>query len=822
MNLEELKNYPDIQTNKIYKTDEIFANKKILFAVTDQSKILSKHADLYQAMYDLTYARTSRLRANLKSDANVIKYFDNFDLAMAHARDNKFDYVFLQSVGNLVRKNVLLEHMNSYVLSNPDFFMLAFTLDWESEVGTNWVECHHQMAFINVSTWKKLNCPNYGRWETVAEELPNYTRSAENFHDKYTPHWMEGTTGTSLKTRTKQGWGYIKAALAAGMRIDNFTTEMRDCRWYIYPEADSNLLFEAIQTKDRSKLTNPNQRRWISSLVIPPQIWIYNSERYSYMFPLYNTTIYFGPAAGFKYLELLTFNDSVKFIFYDYNQESLDWLKKLHAEWDGNDYPAYLEAQPDDTKSLYKYIHSGIEENQGILFREFGGEDTFKELWARFKSSNVQFVSCNLFELDQVKSLLHRADRDEVFFYYSNIFATDVTTTIYNLDNVKIIYQDFISLIYKYFPEAKTFGTDPLGVWQLKETSQASNNNLTFVDNNLDFSYMSVETAHSLGHTRWKGWHCSAGIRSLYIDFDGNVFRGTCLEGGWIGNVNVVTGLQEAKIDLQNNKWIVCGKEVCACGSDMTAPKVKQEEHIVKFFPSLVGRKHIKLNEEIALKNNDTQIVYAKDYYAVKLIIWDLGRRCNFDCWYCSPNSHNNYEAQKNLAQFTAAYNVLKEDWIKGESVKFSFTGGEPTIYKDYLPFIKMINLDGNFITTTTNGSLTYEYYAELVKYSSVTFSIHLEYVKKFGLDKFINAVRGAVDSVSYAVKTETAGQHSWVGVRIMFDPGNQEIADETYQAFKTAFPKISVSVQGVHITEDKAVMYKYEPGEITWLENLK
>ena len=97
------------------------------------------------------------------------------------------------------------------------------------------------------------------------------------------------------------------------------------------------------------------------------------------MFPLYNTTIYFGPAAGFKYLELLTFNDSVKFIFYDYNQESLDWLKKLHAEWDGNDYPAYLEAQPDDTKSLYKYIHSGIEENQEILFREFGGEDTFKE-----------------------------------------------------------------------------------------------------------------------------------------------------------------------------------------------------------------------------------------------------------------------------------------------------------------------------------------------------------------------------------------------------------------------------------------------------------
>ena len=43
MNLEELKEYPDIQTNKIYKADEIFANKKILFAVTDQSNIKNKH-----------------------------------------------------------------------------------------------------------------------------------------------------------------------------------------------------------------------------------------------------------------------------------------------------------------------------------------------------------------------------------------------------------------------------------------------------------------------------------------------------------------------------------------------------------------------------------------------------------------------------------------------------------------------------------------------------------------------------------------------------------------------------------------------------------
>ena len=38
------------------------------------------------------------------------------------------------------------------------------------------------------------------------------------------------------------------------------------------------------------------------------------------------------------------------------------------------------------------------------------------------------------------------------------------------------------------------------------------------------FELVSVDEAISRGLNKWEGWKCSAGVRSLYIDFDGGVW----------------------------------------------------------------------------------------------------------------------------------------------------------------------------------------------------------------------------------------------------------------------------------------------------------
>jgi pyruvate-formate lyase-activating enzyme len=171
------------------------------------------------------------------------------------------------------------------------------------------------------------------------------------------------------------------------------------------------------------------------------------------------------------------------------------------------------------------------------------------------------------------------------------------------------------------------------------------------------------------------------------------------------------------------------------------------------------------------------------------------------------------------LVELEHAYENLNKYWINDTKTKFSFTGGEPAIYKDFLPFVKMLREKGHTIATTTNASATEQYYAELVKYSSITFSIHLRYVEKFGLDKFTKAVRGAVETVLKDRSSGGPASAMWLGVRIMLEPGYKDLAETCYKEFKELFPSLnSVAVQGLHDQNAEQKIKVYAKEEMDWM----
>jgi organic radical activating enzyme len=348
------------------------------------------------------------------------------------------------------------------------------------------------------------------------------------------------------------------------------------------------------------------------------------------------------------------------------------------------------------------------------------------------------------------------------------------------------------------------------------------NKTIFFVDKNFNFSKHSVEFLHSNELNKWKGWHCSIGLRTLYIDFDGNAFRGTCGEGKWLGNVNAVSGLNSDSHDLQNNIWVECTKNICSCGADMAVPKVKKQNLIYNYFKdSTTSIDALKIQEEQPIVN--PMIVTSNDYNLFKSVIWDLGRRCNFDCWYCAPNSHNNYATQMNFDMLENSYNTLNNWWMKDERTKFSITGGEPTVYKDYLPFVKFLKEKDHIINTTTNGSNTPAYYAELAEYSDIVFSIHLNYVKKLGLEKFLSAVEASLITTEKGFENDTVARFNHIIVRVMLDPGNLEIAKESHNTFKDKFCKYKnflLSVDVVHEVHNKELL-NYTQEELEWVTGL-
>jgi sulfatase maturation enzyme AslB (radical SAM superfamily) len=78
-------------------------------------------------------------------------------------------------------------------------------------------------------------------------------------------------------------------------------------------------------------------------------------------------------------------------------------------------------------------------------------------------------------------------------------------------------------------------------------------------------------------------------------------------------------------------------------------------------------------------------------------VTWDVGRRCNYDCSYCPAYRHDNFSPHASLEDLKSNTDFLFEyidtymQYRKFKSVSISFTGGEPTVNPNFIPFIKYL-----------------------------------------------------------------------------------------------------------------------------------
>jgi MoaA/NifB/PqqE/SkfB family radical SAM enzyme len=106
-------------------------------------------------------------------------------------------------------------------------------------------------------------------------------------------------------------------------------------------------------------------------------------------------------------------------------------------------------------------------------------------------------------------------------------------------------------------------------------------------------------------------------------------------------------------------------------------------------------------------------------------IEWNLGKRCNYDCSYCPSSIHDNSSPHTDIEILKATVDKLV---TLGKPIRLSFTGGEPCVHPKFTELVKYCNHVGiSWISVTTNGTLPYEFYANL-PVDQFVFSIHLEY----------------------------------------------------------------------------------------------
>jgi organic radical activating enzyme len=267
-----------------------------------------------------------------------------------------------------------------------------------------------------------------------------------------------------------------------------------------------------------------------------------------------------------------------------------------------------------------------------------------------------------------------------------------------------------------------------------------------------------------------KGWTCGLSVENLFINSDGFIYGASCEQGGILGNV-----FEHFELP---NKWPTCHKSICSCGADLFIPKVKEEQHM----PLL--RKKQELPTEISKKvdNLDRNNIVAMErvYHThVKQVHWEIGRRCNYDCSYCWPNIHNNYERHKSLAELLSATEKIQSQFIGDSGCNFIITGGEPTANSAFLDWCRYLNAFDYHLSMHSNGSRKPDYYQELIKYGDLNLSAHYE---GWDRDKFLKVVKGIVD-------TKIEGQNNFktghLEVKIMMKPETTEYTLEFEQMLK-------------------------------------
>lgn len=140
------------------------------------------------------------------------------------------------------------------------------------------------------------------------------------------------------------------------------------------------------------------------------------------------------------------------------------------------------------------------------------------------------------------------------------------------------------------------------------------------------------------------------------------------------------------------------------------------------------------------------RVTPSENYFS---ITWMLGSRCNYDCMYCPTEWHDMTSTPHSLEDMQQVWrNIHNKTHTKNLPYKISFTGGEVTANKNFLPLLQWLRTnysDIGMISVTTNGSASQRYYEDLSQYvESLSFSTHSEFMDE---QKFFDTVQ-AVDQL--------------------------------------------------------------------------
>lgn len=121
------------------------------------------------------------------------------------------------------------------------------------------------------------------------------------------------------------------------------------------------------------------------------------------------------------------------------------------------------------------------------------------------------------------------------------------------------------------------------------------------------------------------------------------------------------------------------------------------------------------------------------------LVSWTLSNKCNYRCSYCPSMLH---DGSSGWPDKDVVFDFIKKFKLPNKEICYRMTGGEPTYWKHFLDFAKLVKSQGHYFSFITNGSQTVDYYKEISQYSDgIIISYHPDYADIQHIAAVANAV---------------------------------------------------------------------------------
>lgn len=288
---------------------------------------------------------------------------------------------------------------------------------------------------------------------------------------------------------------------------------------------------------------------------------------------------------------------------------------------------------------------------------------------------------------------------------------------------------------------------------------------------------------------------------------------------GYLGNIN--EGM------IENSYYTICEMNSCGCGADVILSKCKNKDDAKKLLVTLNGYKESGKQEKFTKNLDGEQVAVEMNFPIPYQILWDLGRRCNYDCFYCWPSVHNNKEEWVDYDVVIKTIDMMIDKWSNGNEIRWNFGGGEPTMHPQFLDILKYLKNRNQWILVTTNGSRSSSFWKEARQYiNSINMSAHF-----YSMDMFPGNEERFIENCKIIMEHHNIHDSDyWIEIKLMTPPGYLEKAltfkkkindlDLLNRPGANGRMKGVMSLVPIRSIDDSSEMVNYSPNELEYFKN--